>query len=122
MEGMTGASIFLKATSMLILTLGKFIMEFKDSELAERAHMNLAYLYQDNKEHEDAIKIFGKVVELKGPKAVEAQFWIADSYYAQKKLKAAAAEIVSRKMTATPEINNEFPNNRARSNLAQASE
>lgn len=62
----------------------KLIAEHKDSELFERANMNLAYLYQDNKEYEKAIAVFESVVGMKKAKAVEAQFWIADCYDAQK--------------------------------------
>jgi tetratricopeptide (TPR) repeat protein len=70
----------------------KLIDEFKNSNLYERAHMNLGYILQDSKQYDNAIEIFRKVVDMKGKKAVEAQFWIADSYYYKKEYEKAINE------------------------------
>ena len=70
----------------------KLIDEFKNSNLYERAHMNLGYILQDSKQYDEAIDIFKKVVEMKGKKAVEAQFWIADSFYYKKDYDRAIKE------------------------------
>jgi TolA-binding protein len=69
----------------------KLIAEMPNSKLAERGRMNLAYLYQDNKEYDDAVKAFEGVIDTKGKKAVEAQFWIGDIYQAQGNTGAAVA-------------------------------
>ncbi len=58
----------------------KLITEMPDSELAERSMLNLSYLYQDTEKYEKALEWFGKTAAKKGPRAVEAQFWIADIY------------------------------------------
>lgn len=73
----------------------KLIDEFKDSNLYERAHMNLGYILQDSKQYDSAIEIFKKVVDMKGKKAVEAQFWIADSYYYKKDYDRAIKEYMN---------------------------
>lgn len=70
----------------------KLIDEFKNSNLYERAHMNLGYILQDSKQYDEAIDVFKKVVNMKGKKAVEAQFWIADSYYYKKDYDRAISE------------------------------
>ncbi|MCX7698066.1 MAG: tetratricopeptide repeat protein, partial [Candidatus Goldbacteria bacterium] len=70
----------------------KLIDEFKNSNLYERAHMNLGYILQDSKQYDEAIDIFKKVVVMKGKKAVEAQFWIADCFYYKKDYDRAIKE------------------------------
>jgi TolA-binding protein len=72
----------------------KLIAEYKDSPLYERAHMNLGYLLQDNKEYDAAIEVFRQVVDARMPKAVEAQFWIADCFNSKKDLDGAAKEYI----------------------------
>ena len=67
----------------------KLTEDFKDSELKERAMMNLGYIYQDGKQYDDAITWFKKVVDAGGKNAVEAQFWIADSMNSKKRLMTA---------------------------------
>ena len=58
----------------------KLISEFPQSTLYEKAHMNLGYMYQDNKEYEKAIAVFKEAAAMKREKGAEAQYWVADSY------------------------------------------
>ncbi len=73
----------------------KLIDEFKNSNLYERAHINLGYILQDSKQFDEAIDVFKKVVDMKGKKAVEAQFWIADCYYSKKDYEKAINEYMN---------------------------
>ncbi|HDQ25542.1 MAG TPA: tetratricopeptide repeat protein [bacterium] len=70
----------------------KFLEEHPKSELFERALLNMGYLLQDEKNHDEAIKYFERAVKAGGKRAVEAQYWIGDSYQFKKEYDRAIKE------------------------------